>query len=584
MKAPIDENLKKAGKKGIWKRFIRLLYSTKIPWLMIFVSVCVSLLATRVGTIFPDYQKRITDGDLSADTVRTAILILLAGAFLSMISSYIQGYTRCKINKRVLDTVWAKILGLPVSVYYRINPRELISRTTTDTSAMGDIFVTAIIGVVSNLFAIYFSLSYISGYHRTLFLIQLSIIPALVILKIINGKVSFTYSYRQQLKLAFLTEYLSQKLINIPLIKVFSKEDYEKKKGSEVIREYNRSRYFLGVVDILFTTLDQVVLVANTVIAVIAGSILIKRGEIDTGTWIAYYMYSQTISGSVMVMTQLWPVLKSVQGSIERVCEFMEEESECYEGSEIEEIENDIVLENVHFSYGDRKILKGVNLVIPHGKMTAIVGSSGSGKTTLLGIIERFFVPDSGSVRYGKVNVEDIGMESWRKNFAYVTQEINMFSGTIRENICYGIDREISEEELVIAAKKADIYDRIMKFEKGFDTEVTEGGVDLSGGERQRIALARVMLKDSNIVLLDEATSNLDAQCEHVVVDSLTKLCKGRTSIAVAHRMKTVQNADQIAVLHKGEIVNCGTHEQLMISCPIYRKIVEAELVGKEGA
>lgn len=582
MKAIAEENLTKEKKKGIWKRFFKILYSTRIPWGMIVLSVALSMVAARVGTIFPDFQKRITDGDLSWPTVRTAIGILLLTAILGMISSYIQGYTRCKINKRVLDTVWAKILSLPISVYQKINPRELISRTTTDTSAMGDVFVTVITGIVSNTFALYLSLKYISGYSRTLFLIQVSIIPVMIILKIINGKVSFSYSYRQQLKLAKLTEYLSQILINVPLVKVFVKENVEKEKGTVIIKEYNKARYYLGIVDIAFSALDQMVLVANTVIAVVVGAALIKRGEIDTGTWIAYYMYSQSISASVMIITQLWPMLKSVQGSIERVCEFMEEDSEEYDGLEETERGKNIILENVSFSYGERMVLKNINLLIPSGKMTAIVGSSGSGKTTLLGIIERFFIPQKGCMYYGSQKADSIGLRTWRENFAYVTQGINLFSGTVKENLCYGINREISDEEIVLATKKADIYNRIMELEDGFDTLITEGGLDLSGGERQRIAIARVILKDSDIVLLDEATSNLDAASEHIVMESLAKLCKGRTSIAVAHRLKTVENADQIVVLDKGEVINCGTHEQLMISCPTYRKIVEAELIGKE--
>lgn len=214
--------------------------------------------------------------------------------------------------------------------------------------------------------------------------------------------------------------------------------------------------------------------------------------------WIAYYLYSQNISASTMALTQLWPYVKNAQGSIERVCEFMEMDGEKYEGDDItKNIKADIKFEDVHFSYGDKKILNGVNFNIQSGKFIAIVGGSVAGKTTILGLIERFFEPSSGSITYAGVQVDTINLNQWRSNFSYLTQEVGLFKASVRENLCYGLNYEASEEDIINATKKANIYDKIISLENGFDTEISEGGMDLSGGERQRIALARILLKRS---------------------------------------------------------------------------------------
>lgn len=251
----VKSDLIKNRNKRIWIRFIRLIRDTKIPWFLVCVSAGIGLASAKVGSLFPDYQQKITGGDFSTRTISIAVLILFLSATINMISTYLQGYTRCKINKRVFDVVWAKVLSLPISLYQKISPRELISRTTTDTNFLGDVFITVVMNILINIFSLYLSFRYIYSYNHTLFYIQLSLIPILILVKIVQGRFVFAYSYNQQKKLASLTQYLSQILINIPLVKVFVKEDVEKKNGEIAIRQYNKARYKLGILDTLFLRL-----------------------------------------------------------------------------------------------------------------------------------------------------------------------------------------------------------------------------------------------------------------------------------------------------------------------------------------
>ena len=229
-------------------------------------------------------------------------------------------------------------------------------------------------------------------------------------------------------------------------------------------------------------------------------------------------------------------------------------------------------MDNVTFRYEDRDVIQNVTVLIPKGKVTAIVGPSGAGKTTLLSLLERLYTPDEGEIRFGKTPVETIHLDEWRGATGYIQQSSPLLSGTVRENITYGLNREADESEIIAAAKKANCYDFIARLPQGFDTPVGAMGGKFSGGERQRIAIARMIIKDPDYLLLDEATSNLDAENELEVQQALNGLMKGRTAIVVAHNLRTVVNADNIIVMDQGRIQAVGTHETLYGTCDLYTK------------
>ena len=245
------------------------------------------------------------------------------------------------------------------------------------------------------------------------------------------------------------------------------------------------------------------------------------------------------------------------------------------DGKEIKPETQDIELSHISFSYDRRRIIDDVSLSIPQKTTTAIVGPSGGGKSTLCNLIARFWDVDSGEITLGGVNVKDYSMNSLMENFAFVFQTVYLFADTIENNIKFG-RQNASHEEVVEAAKKACCHDFIMKLPDGYDTVIGEGGASLSGGEKQRISIARAIMKDAPVIILDEATANVDPENEKELVDAVDALTKEKTIIMIAHRLKTVRHADQIAVVDKGRIVQRGTHEQLMAQEGIYRRFVAA--------
>ncbi|MDO5738434.1 MAG: ABC transporter ATP-binding protein [Eubacteriales bacterium] len=575
----VEKKLRIKPSKGSWKRFYRLLASSKIPWLLVFLTIALSLSGSRIGAIFPDFQRRITGGDLSTQTLLTALGIMSVSIILTAVNDWLNGYTRHLITKRLIDKIWAKILALPLSTYQKIEPKELISRTTTDTSSLSAIFITLISNVLTNSYALYLSLGYVFSYHSTLGYVLLAMIPLMLIEKLIQGRISFRFAYSQQMRLAKLTEYLSQILINIPLVKVFVKEKHEKKRGRQAIEEYNKARFKVEVLDIVFTGFDSALMTLNNILAVVIGGALVAKGEIDTGTWIAFYMYSSAVNSSVLLIAQMWPMLKQAQGAVDRITEVMENESEPYSGQPIAQNEGDLCFENVSFSYGEKAVLKNLNFCIKEGSFVAVVGASGAGKTSLLALIERFFKPQSGQITIGGQDIQDFDLQEWRSSFGYVTQEINLFSGTLRDAFTYGMDPIPDDKEILLAAKAAQLDEFIAAQADGLDTPVAEGGMTFSGGERQRFIIARVLLQQPKRLLLDEATSNLDSEAEYEVMSVLSELANNRTTICVAHRLSTVRNADQIIVLDQGEIKAVGKHAELMENCSLYRELVNVELL-----
>ncbi len=249
-----------------------------------------------------------------------------------------------------------------------------------------------------------------------------------------------------------------------------------------------------------------------------------------------------------------------------------EEEGDKVDAIDMGKVEGEIDLQNVSFDHEDKSVLKNISLKISKGKMLALVGPSGGGKTTLCNLIPRFYNIKSGDIKIDEKSIYDVKLESLRKNIGIVQQDVFLFTGTIKENILVG-NSEATDEEVMIAAKKANIHDLIMEMPEGYNTFVGERGVKLSGGQKQRIAIARIFLKNPPILILDEATSALDNITERLIQNSLEELCKGRTTIVVAHRLSTIQNADEIIVLTDNGIEERGTHQELLANKGFYHKL-----------
>ena len=320
----------------------------------------------------------------------------------------------------------------------------------------------------------------------------------------------------------------------------------------------------------------------QTAVTKITGAVIVACSAYFflNGTMSAVYAIGMTISAFMLYASlesagSYSSLLHTVSVCVDKADAILALDTMDIDGKDIEPENHDIELKHVSFSYDKRKIIDDVSLSIPQKTTTAIVGPSGGGKSTLCNLIARFWDVDSGEITLGGVNVKDYSMDSLMENFAFVFQSVYLFADTIENNIKFG-RQDASHEEVVEAAKKACCHDFITKLPDGYNTVIGEGGASLSGGEKQRISIARAIMKDAPIIILDEATANVDPENEKELVDAVEALTKEKTIIMIAHRLKTVRHADQIAVVDKGHIVQLGTHEQLMAQEGIYKRFIDA--------
>ena len=335
--------------------------------------------------------------------------------------------------------------------------------------------------------------------------------------------------------------------------------------ANALFRKYrSQAMKSLGAFDSVMNFLQDILYL----VIVLVGGIFLYNGRLTASDFTAFLLYISMFLKTIQRFVALFQQLQEGMSGFSRFCEIMDEDEEIDEGKiEITEIKGDLVFDNVSFGYsseGDgRLVISDMMLNIPAGKTLALVGPSGGGKSTLCHLIPRFYNVNEGRVLLDGVDVRDITLHSLRKNIGIVSQNVFLFDGTVRDNIAYGTDG-VTDEEIIAAAKKANIHDYVSSLEDGYDTHVGERGVKLSGGQRQRIAIARVFLKNPKLLILDEATSALDNATEMQIQSSLEELSRGRTVIVVAHRLSTVKRADEIVVLDKTGIVERGTHDELI--------------------
>jgi ATP-binding cassette subfamily B protein AbcA/BmrA len=303
----------------------------------------------------------------------------------------------------------------------------------------------------------------------------------------------------------------------------------------------------------------------------------VNNGSLTLTDLAAFQSYVLVAYQSFSSVPSLYTSFMYYNGSLFYIAGLMAEKEEVYRRERSMDLENqDIRFENVSFAYGETPVLQNASFTIPKGKVTVIVGPNGSGKTTLFKLVERFYTPDSGTMYFGSYDAETLHLDEWRRKIAYVLQDAQLFNGTIRENICYGINREVSDEEVEAAAKLACADGFIRELSGGYDFMIGENGNRLSGGQRQRIAIARAVMLDPGYLLLDEATCSMDVYSEQIVTDALFRLMEGRTTVLISHDMKILERADYIVVVNQGSIEAEGTVEAVKKSSPMLQSLLTA--------
>ena len=555
------------------KRYQNIFRGVRIPWVMLAVLLILNIIESHVFLEQTTLTADIIDASqkaINANQLVRFIVVLLVNSALSISINYINGWTDQKLSYGVRNKLWNKLMHLPTRYYDQESGDTLVSRVTTDSDHSATYFNIAI-KFVSTVYASAIAVRQMYRYSPQLTFYMLIAMPILLTTAALVGKLSFTANKKAQVAFADALGYLVERTRNLRLIKAARMEHAEQQAGKKWFDRQFQVSLLSTTVNSLTAALIPIFGGVGIVVSFVMGGRLVQEGVITVGKLVGFYTLSGMLSAHMLTFLQLYTSLKEANGRLDKVAELLETPDEKQEGIEFDVADADLVAENVSFSYSDAPTLNGVNFRIPKGQITAIVGPNGAGKSTLFKLLERMYDPDSGMLRFGEEDIKKYDLSSWRGSFAIVSQDKPLLSGTVRENILYGVRRKVEEDELIRVAKLANIYDFVMATPGGFDAPVGMGGSNFSGGQRQCIAIARAMMRNPDYLLLDEATSNLDAKSEKMVSQALTNLMKGRTTVMIAHNYSATRDATHIVVMKDGKVEAEGSPEELLASNEYYR-------------
>ncbi|MCZ8514464.1 ABC transporter ATP-binding protein [Paenibacillus filicis] len=573
-----------AASNGNWRSLIQLVRQTRPPKAALSIALGLSLISTLVGLLIPLFTKNAVDS-FSVSSLSPGQIAAMAGAFLAQaaaggVSVYLLNYIGHHVVAGIRERLWHKLLVLPVPYYDRHRTGDTISRMTNDTSVIKGLITEHTTGFITGIISIVGSIAVLLYMDWRMTLIMFSVFPLAFLILFPLARRMYTFSKDTQQETAKFTSVLNRVLSEIRLVKAAGAESVELERGDTAIRSLFRFGLREGTVQAMMAPLISFVLLMLLVVLFGYGGMRVASGAISAGQLVAFMLYLFQIVLPLTQISTFFTQLQKTMGATDMIVKVLEDEEENPEaGDRVTDAGQSLRVERVTFGYKpDEPILKDVSFTMETGKVTAIVGPSGSGKTTLFSLLERFYTPLAGEIRLGDTSIGRYSLASWRNQIGYVSQESPLIAGTIRDNICYGMQREVSAEELAQAARMAYADTFIEELPEKYETEVGERGIKLSGGQRQRIAIARALLRNPKILMLDEATSSLDSRSEAVVQQALGNLMQGRTTLVIAHRLSTVVDADRIVFLEKGVVTGTGTHEQLLAMHEMYRQFAAQQL------
>jgi ABC transporter fused permease/ATP-binding protein len=521
-----------------------------------------------------DSAHAISDGHI-ARAPGTIALLTVGILSIQMIFSFMRIYLFTSVGENALadmrKDIYQRLIMMPMDFFAQRRVGELSSRISSDLSQIQDAVSFVLAEILRGILTLMIGLGLIFYISTQLTLIMLSVVPVIVVVAVTFGKRIRKLARRAQDQLADSNIIVQETLQGINNVKAFSNEWYELNRYTGSIRKVVKLAVSNARFRGLFVSFLMFSIFGAIVLVVWYGAGLMQQGHLSFGDLTAFVVYTAFVGGSMAGFADLYSQLQKTLGATQRVRELLRgipEDIDINKEPLKEEykLTGAVELQHIAFNYPSRKeitVLKDISLTAERGQHIAIVGSSGAGKSTLISLLLRFYQPDAGILLFDGRDASAIPLSQLRRQMALVPQDVMLFGGTIYENILYG-NPDASRQEVEEAARKANSHDFIKSFPEGYETVVGERGIMLSGGQRQRIAIARAILKDPVILILDEATSSLDSESEALVQEALENLMENRTSFVIAHRLSTIRNADKIIVLEQGIIKESGTHQELV--------------------
>lgn len=563
--------------------YLRLLGYVKPYWRTFAISILAMAVTAATEPLLPALLKPMLDGTFvhKDDTViRLAPILILVIFFVRGIASFVGTYAIGWVgNKVVMDLreiMFNKLLSLPTRYYDDHAAGNLISKLTFDVAQVTNAATNVVTVTIRDSIIIIGLLGWLFYLNWKLTLLSLVIVPVItLIIRILNSRLRNSSRDSQRAMGAF-TQVIEESVASHKVVKLFGGQAYESarfKDRANWVRRHIMKQAMAGAANV--PIVQMIAAIALAVIIYLA-TVQSRSDETTVGGFLSFIAAMLMLTTPIKRLTGVSEHMQRGLAASESIFELLDTPSEVNTGKvTIERAKGQIGFEHVSLSYqgDDRLALRDICLEIPAGQSVALVGASGGGKSTLANLVPRFYQPSSGRITLDGNDLADLTLESLRTNIALVSQEVVLFNDTVAANIAYGQMREVPEAEIIAAAKAAHAMEFINEMPQGLNTLVGERGVKLSGGQRQRIAIARAILKNAPILILDEATSALDSESERHVQAALETLMQGRTSLVIAHRLSTIEKADRIIVLQKGEIVEVGTHGDLLAKNGVYAQL-----------
>lgn len=566
---------------GLW----RMITGYQAKYIGAFLSIG---MAAVCQTMFYYLLRYYTDNVLGIPDMSRWLPFIAAGFILLALAqgtfTFMGGRWAAQVSegsvRRLRDYLYDHIQRLSFAYHDKTPTGELIQRSTSDVDTLRRFYGEESIGLgrIVMLFVVNFTA--LLTLNVQLALISVVIVPLIILISIFFfKKIGDRYEIFQEQE-AKLSTTLQENLAGVRVVRAFARQDYERDKFEVT----NRGRYVSGrrllLLHAVYWPSTDLIVGVQLVIGYAVGATMAINGTITVGTFLAYMGMLTWIMWPIRNIGRLIVQMSMAMVSFDRVSEIIREDREPLDmGTYLPEgrLQGEIVFDDVRFAYSENlAVLNGISFSCVPGQVVALIGPSGAGKSSLMNLLPRFY-EYQGSITIDGVELREYPRRVLREQIGIVLQEPFLFSKTLKENIMYGVHREVSDDEVFRAARAAAVHDVIMTFPEGYETIVGEKGVTLSGGQKQRVTLARTLLKDPAILILDDATSSVDTETEATIREALDELIPGRTTFIIAHRVQTVMNADLILVLEKGKIVQCGTHDELIDQEGMYRHIYQLQ-------
>ena len=559
--------------KNVVRFFIEYYRRFKIPWWLYLLSAVFGVIHAELALKIASLLIRVNKGELYNSVIIGYVLLNVLNALIAFAEVLLQSYGNQKIIFRARNILWRKILGLPPQTVDKENPSTLVAAVTAETEEASTI-INMLVLAVASVYGLVRSCITLFQYQAKLTCYMLLLLPFAAVMFYIVGKAQYFVMKKRYRAINCMTAFFSEHISAGKYVKAMAMEEKELESGYGAIQSRYHADVFYAFISALQVFINSIYTNLTTVVLAVSGSKMVRRGELESTGINNFSTYMNNVNQYLAEnLTQYQSVMgtKGALSHVNGVLNMREENPK--QGEDWKESDSkDIVFDRVCFCYKeDEPVLKDVTFRIPYGKSTAIIGDNGSGKSTVMKLMQGLYLPDGGKVTVAGNEIGKVRLDALRKRFGYVLQDNPIFAGTIRDNMVYGCEGEVSEEEVRRIGKAASIDEFVQKLPDGYDTAVGDSGSALSGGQRQRIAIARSLMQDPDYLVLDEAGANLDYETYEKIYAAILENRKGKTMVFIAHEMHEVMEADYIIAMHQGQVEACGTHEDLSKSSSTYR-------------